>query len=58
MYSAGIYLFKVNNKDIRKRCEMFKVNIKNTKRCCGVFIVNFEHILQLFLVCLFLSLNK
>ena len=28
---ANIYLFKVNNRNTRKRCEIFKVNNKNTK---------------------------
>ena len=28
---ANIYLFKVNNRNTRKRCKIFKVNNKNTK---------------------------
>ena len=52
---ASIYLFNVNNKDIRKRCEIVKyVNWHRS----GIFIVNFEHILQLFLVLLLLTLKK
>ena len=35
---------------------MFKVN--NKRRRSGVFIVDFEHISQLFLVFLLLTLNK
>ena len=42
---------------------MFKVNKKKAPerpqcRCSGVFIANFEHILQLILVFLLLTLNK
>ena len=41
---------------------MFKGNYKNTRkrhwRRSGVFIVNFEHISDLFLVFLLLTLNK
>ena len=38
---------------------MFKVNNKNTRRRrSGVFFVNFEHISHLFLVFLFLTLQK
>ena len=40
-FLANTYLFKVNNKNNRKKCE--------TCWCCsGVFIVNFEHISHLF----------
>ena len=49
---AGIYLFKVNNRNTRTRCEIsWKVTI-------SFFIVNFEHILQLVLVFVFLTLNS
>ena len=48
-YPANIYLFKVNNRNSRKRCDI---------RRSGVFIVNFEHILHLFLVFLSLTVNK
>ena len=46
---ANIYLFKFNNKNTRKMCEIFsKLTIKTPERCqrrrFGVFIVNFEHI--------------
>ena len=47
---ANIYLFKVNNKNTRKMCEIY--------RRSDVFIVNFGHISQLFLVFLLLTLNK
>ena len=56
-------MFKVNNRNTRKRCEMCsKLTIKTPERChrrrSGVFIVNFEHILHHFLVFLLLILNK
>ena len=53
-FTANIYLFKVNNKNTRKRngiCSKFKWKVT-------VFIVDFEHILELFLVLLLLTLNK
>ena len=61
--SASIYLFKVNNRNTRKRCETCsKLTIKTTERrqwsCSGVFIVNFEYIWHLFLLFLLLTLNK
>ena len=42
-YSAGKYMFKVNNRNTRIRCE-----IRHWRRS-GVFIVNFEHISHLVL---------
>ena len=61
--SANIYLFKLNNKNTRKRFEIsLKLTIKTPVRrpwhCSDVFIVNSEHILHFFLVFLLLSLNK
>ena len=52
-YPANIYLFKVNNKNTRKRCEISsKLTIKPPERCqwrrSGDFIVNFEHVSQLY----------
>ena len=50
IYPANIYLFKVNNRNTRKRREICsKLTIKTPKRRqhSGVFIVNFEHILHL-----------
>ena len=46
---AGIYLLKVNNRNIRTRCGICsKLTIKTPEqrqwRRSGVFIVNFEHI--------------
>ena len=61
---AYIYLFKVNNKNTRKRCEIYsKLTIKTPERHHDVVLVfllffNFEHISQLFLVHLLLTLNK
>ena len=51
-YPAGIYLFKVNNRNIRTRCEICsKLTIKTPGRRhwlrSGVFIVNFDHISHL-----------
>ena len=46
---VGIYMFKVNNRNTRTRCEICsKLTIKTPGRChwrwFGVFIVSFEHI--------------
>ena len=61
--STKIYLFKVNNKNTRKKVwNIFKVNNKTPERRhwrrSGVFIVIFEHISHLFLVFLLLILSK
>ena len=45
IHPANIYLFKVNNKDTRKRCKICsKLTIKTLERCqwcrSGVFFVN------------------
>ena len=45
--SASIYLFKVKNRNTRKKCETCSKLIKN-QNDPGVFIVNFEHILHTF----------
>ena len=60
---AGIYLFKVNNRNTRTRCEICSKLTINTPerrqwRRSGVFIVNFEHISHLVLVFLLLTLNR
>ena len=59
---VGIYLFKVNNRNARTRCEICaKLTIKTPERRhwrrSGVFIVNFEHMSHLVLVFLLLTLN-
>ena len=55
---AGNYMFKVNNRNTRGRCEICsKLTIKTPERHnwrrSGVCIVNFEHISHLLLVFLF-----
>ena len=62
-YPAGIYLFKVNNRNTRTRCEICSKLTINTLerrqwRRSGVFIVNFEHISHLVLVFLLLTLSR
>ena len=47
--TAGNYMFKVNNRNTRGRCEIYsKLTIKTPEqrrwRHSGVFIVNFEYI--------------
>ena len=59
---AGIYLFKVNDRNTRGWCEICsKLTIKAPERRqwrpSGVFIVNFEYISHLVLVFLLLTLN-
>ena len=59
---ANIYLFKVNNRNTRKTCEICsKLTLKTPERRqwhSGLFIVNFEHISRLFLALLLLILNR
>ena len=62
-YPGNTYLFKVNNRNTRKRCEIYsKLVIKTPEwrqwRSSSVFIVNFVHISHNFLPFLLLSLNK
>ena len=52
LYPRGIYLFKVNNRNSRKRCEIRSQLITPGRRHwrrSGVFILNFEHISNLLL---------
>ena len=63
IYLAGNYMFKVNNKNARTRCEICsKLTINTPARrhwhCSGVFIINFEHISLPVLVFLLLTLSK
>ena len=49
---ASQYLFKVNNRNTRIRCDIYsKLTLKTHERrnwhCSGVVIVNFEHMLHL-----------
>ena len=62
-YQAGIYLFKVKNRNTEAMCEICpKLTIKTPERChwrrSGVFIVNFKQILHLVLVFSLLTLTK
>ena len=57
---AGTCLFKINNRNIRTRCELCsKLPIKTPERRqwrrSGVFIVNFEHISH-FALCFYCQL--
>ena len=50
LYPAGIYMFKVNNRNTRTSCEIrSKLTIKTPEQRqwsrSGVFIVNFEHVI-------------
>ena len=59
---VNIYLFKVINRNTRKRSEICsKLTLKTPERHLGpsgVFVVNFEHISDFFLVFLLLTLNR
>ena len=60
---AGNYMFKVNNRNTRERCEICsRLTIKTSRqrqwRRSGVFIINFEHISHLILVFLLLTLSR
>ena len=62
LYPAGNYMFKVNNRNSRARCETFSKLIKKTpepRQCCrsSVFIADFEHIPRIVLVLPLLTLN-
>ena len=60
---AKHHLFKVNNRNTKKRCEIcskstMKTSQKRHWSRSGVFVVNSEHISHLSLVFLLLNLNK
>ena len=62
-FPANIYLFKITNRNTRKRCELcsqltIKIPEPSHWGRSVVFIVNSEHILHLFLVFLLVALNK
>ena len=62
-FPASIYPFKITKRNTRKRCEIcskltIKIPERRECRCSGIFRVNFEHISNLFLVFLLLTLNK
>ena len=60
--SVGIYLFKVSNRNSRKRCAVCSnLTVKTPEsqwHRSSVFIVNFEHTSHLVLVFLLLTLNR
>ena len=57
--TANTYLFRVNDRKTRKRCEIrSNLTIKTTARRSGFSIVNFEHISLLFLVFLLFTMNR
>ena len=59
--SAGIYLFKVNNRNTRimfEICSKLTIKILERLRRSGVFIVNLEQISHIILFFLLLTLNK
>ena len=63
MIPAGNYMFKVNNRNTRTRCEICSnLAMKTPERCLwrhsGIFIVNFEHISYLILVFVLLTLGR
>ena len=51
-FPGGNYIFKVNNRNTRTRCEIC------SKLTAGIFVVNFEHISHLVLVFLLLTLSR
>ena len=60
---ANICLFKVNNRNTRKRfeiCSKLTIKTPEQRQWCrsGIFIINFAHISYLFLMFLLLNLNK
>ena len=64
-FPVGNYMFKVNNINTRRRCEICsKLTLKTPERRykhwrrSGVSIVNFEHISHLVLVFLLLTLSQ
>ena len=59
----GNYVFKVNNKSTKTRCEIyFNLTTKTPEwrhwHRSGIFIVNFKHVLHLVLVFLLSALSK
>ena len=60
---AGNYMFKINNRNTRTRCEICsKLKVKTQERHqwrrSAVYVVNFEHISHLVLVFLLLTLSR
>ena len=58
-YPDGNYMFKVNNRNTRTRCDICsKLTIKTPEWRQNVFIGNFEHISHLVLVFLLLTFEQ
>ena len=57
LYPAGIYLFKVINRNLRTTSEICSKLIINDAASFCVFIVNFEHISHFVLLFILLTLN-
>ena len=63
-YPVNIYLFKVTNRNTRKKCEIYsKLTIKTPERrqlpCFSVSIVNFEHVITgwyIYILAIFVTL--
>ena len=60
---AGNYMFKVNNRNTRTRCETcskltVKIPERRQWRRSGIFVVKFKHISQLVLVFLLSTLSR
>ena len=55
---AGNYMFKVNNRNTRTRCDICSKLTIEIRRRSSVFTVNFEYILHLVLVFLLLTLSR
>ena len=60
---AGSYMFKITNRNTRKRCQIcsrltIKTSDRRQWRRSGVFVVNFEHISHLVLEFLLLTLSR
>ena len=62
-FSAGIYMFQVNNRNTSAMCKTYsKLKLKTSERrhlsCSDVFIVKFEHVSHIALVFSLLTFNK
>ena len=63
LYPAGNYMFKINNRNTKTRCEICSnLTLKTPEQRqlgrSGFFFVNFEHLLNLVLVFLLLTLSS
>ena len=57
-YPSSNYLFKINSRNTRKRCEICPMITKKKHQNGVIDVINFQHISHVFLVCLLLTLNK